>query len=74
MEGNEMNKSGAGKTCGSCGCGCHKVVPISIILIGLAFLLQAFDVLSASVVSIAWPILVIIIGGMKLASRACKCC
>ena len=62
---------GKGKTCG---CGHHKVVPIVVTLIGLAFLLQTFDVLSANTVSIAWPILLIIGGLTKLGGDSCNCC
>lgn len=53
-----------------CSCKHHKVVPILVILFGLAFLLEAFGALSMTVVNIVWPILVIIAGVAKL----CKCC
>lgn len=57
---------------GMCKCPHHKVLGIALILIGLAFLLQDFGVLAASVVAIIWPILVIIVGAVKLGG--CKCC
>jgi hypothetical protein len=57
-----------------CNCAHHKVVPFSIILIGLVFLLGAFQVLSAMAVSVIWPILVIVIGVVKLKGRKCACC
>jgi hypothetical protein len=55
-----------------CNCPHHKIMPVIIILIGLTFLLGAFNVLSPMAVSIIWPILVIIIGLKKL--KRCKCC
>lgn len=58
----------------SCPCPHHKVVPFLIVLIGLTFLLRALDVLSVSFVSVAWPILLILIGLNKLARGMCKCC
>jgi hypothetical protein len=66
---NDMNQPG-----GSMGCKCphHKVMPVAIILIGLAFLLETFNILSASSVAIIWPVLLIIIGAVKLGG--CKCC
>jgi len=47
-------------------------MPWIIILIGLDFLLGAVGVLAASFVSITWPILLIIIGCVKVAR--CGCC
>ena len=46
------------------------VGPIAIILIGVAFLLNAFTIVSSYAVSIAWPILLIIAAAGKL----CRCC
>jgi len=58
-----------------CKCPHHNVVPIMIILIGLTFLLGALNiVLTPWAVSVIWPILLIIIGGIKLGSKKCKCC
>ena len=57
-----------------CCCPCHKALSILVIVFGLVFLLGAFDVLSAKVVSITWPILVML-GGLKtLFKGGCKCC
>ena len=58
-----------GKTCK---CGHHKVFPIIVILFGLEFLLAAVGVLTWSFVAVTWPILVIIVGFMKL--MRCNCC
>jgi uncharacterized membrane protein (Fun14 family) len=57
-----------------CKCAHHKVIPVAIVLIGLMFLLQALNMVSAGVVAITWPILVIIIGLMKFTKGMCKCC
>ena len=59
---------------GTCNCPHHKVVPISIMLIGLTFLLGAFGMLGAMAVNIIWPLLLIIIGGTKLGGASCACC
>jgi hypothetical protein len=56
-----------------CGCGCHKVMPILVVLFGLDFLLGMLGVLTPSFVSISWPILVIIAGCMKLFKGSCGC-
>ncbi len=57
-----------------CSCPCHKVVGLFIALIGLTFLLGAFNVLSAKVVEVTWPILVVLIGFKIVCSGKCKCC
>ncbi|MEO5971576.1 MAG: DUF5668 domain-containing protein [Bdellovibrionia bacterium] len=62
-----------GKTCNCC-CPCHMMKGILIILFGLTFLLGTFEVLSQHVVSIIWPILVILAGGSSLMQGKCKCC
>ena len=60
---------------GHCCCVCHKVVGILVALVGLTILLGTFDVLSARIVSIVWPILVILIGLKKsFGAGKCKCC
>ncbi len=58
----------------ACSCAHHKIVPLMIILIGLAFLLQAFGVVSGMIVSFVWPALLIIAGVGKLKGRDCPCC
>jgi hypothetical protein len=55
-----------------CKCPHHKAVPWLIILIGVDFLLGAMSVLTWSFVNITWPILLIVIGIVKLAR--CNCC
>ncbi|MDO8523166.1 MAG: hypothetical protein Q7S12_02680 [bacterium] len=57
-----------------CKCPHHKMVPVLVVLFGLTFLLGALDVLSAGTVNIAWPILVVLAGLMKMMTGACKCC
>lgn len=53
---------------------CHKMVPVYLVLIGVAFLLQALGVLSASLVAVVWPILLILIGVQKMMGSRCGCC
>jgi hypothetical protein len=55
-----------------CKCPHHKAMPWLLILIGLDFLLGAIGVLPMGIVGIIWPILLIIIGIVKVAR--CNCC
>jgi hypothetical protein len=45
-----------------------------IALIGLTFLLGALDVLSARLVGILWPFLVLVAGIQIVFRNKCKCC
>ncbi len=64
-----MEKSGS-----KCGCPCHKMAGVFIVLFGLVFLLGALDVLAPKTVSIIWPIFVML-GGLKCMMKgSCKCC
>ena len=58
----------------SCKCPHHKMMPLMIVLIGLTFLLGAFNILSPMVVAVIWPILLILIGLQKMFKGMCKCC
>ena len=61
-----VNREMAGKGM-VCKCGRHhKVIPILVILMGLAFLSRRVNVLTWGFVGVTWPILVIIGGVMKL--------
>jgi len=64
-----MNPNEAPKVCK---CPHHKVMPIAVILLALAFLAADFNWLSWGAVNIIWPILLIIAVAPKLA--CCKCC
>ena len=68
METNDVKMTGK-----TCGCGCHKIMPILIVLFGLDFLLGAVGVLTWGFVGISWPILVIIAGCLKLTKKSCGC-
>jgi uncharacterized membrane protein len=57
-----------------CNCPHHKIVPVVIILIGLTFLLGTLGILTMWAVSVIWPVLLMVVGGVKLGSRKCKCC
>jgi len=54
-----------------CKCPHHKVMPVILVLIGLDFLLGAIGVLTMSFVSITWPILLIILGCVKMVRFGC---
>jgi len=71
---NMQNMGGMNGGKNVCKCHHHKVVPVSIILIGIVFLLGTIGVLTMWAVNVIWPILLIVIGGTKLGSRMCKCC
>ena len=67
MEGENMQGKGM-----VCKCPHHKAMPIILVLIGLDFLLGALGVLTMMFVSISWPILLIILGCVKM--MHCGCC
>ena len=55
-----------------CKCKHHKLVPLCIALIGLVLLLGQLNILTAGAVGIIWPVLLIVIGVVKMVK--CKCC
>jgi hypothetical protein len=57
---------------GICKCSHHKVVPVSIALIGLTFLLGQLGIFTDAAVAMIWPILLIVIGIFKM--KKCNCC
>ena len=59
-----------------CKCHHHKVMPLLIVLFGLAFLLGQWGALSWDSVNVIWPVLVIVAGLMKFTEKSgmCKCC
>lgn len=69
-ENNDKVCEGGGHCGGCCKCMHHSVAPIAVMLIGVAFLLQAFGVLQSNIVSMAWPVLLIVAASTKM----CKCC
>lgn len=60
------NEQGAPKMCK---CNHRLMFAWLVVLFGLAFLLESLNVLSAGVVNIIWPVLVMIAGFGKM----CKC-
>ncbi|HSY09442.1 MAG TPA: hypothetical protein VK840_00860 [Candidatus Dormibacteraeota bacterium] len=57
-----------------CGCPCHKMTGVFIILLGVAALLRALEVLDHKTFWVAISIIVIL-GGLKtICASACKCC
>jgi hypothetical protein len=55
-------------------CLCEKMGGVFIVLIGVAILLGALDVLSEKTAMIGISIMVILIGLKKTCSGMCKCC
>lgn len=61
-------------SCG-CGCVCHKVNGVFLILIGAAFLLGKFEIITQNVVNTTWPICLILMGLKSSVGRGvCRCC
>jgi len=71
MEATEEKKSCETKKC--C-CLCHKMPAVFIILIGVAVLLRALEVLGHQPFWITIAILVILAGLQQLCCGRCKCC
>jgi hypothetical protein len=61
---------------GRCKCPHHSMKAVWTILLGGLFLLGAFGVVSARIVEVGWPIIVVLAGLTKLTSGMgmCKCC
>ena len=57
-----------------CGCGCHSVIGVFVVLFGVIFLLGNLDILSQRCVGAAWPTIIILAGITKLFKSRCKCC
>lgn len=70
MDGKDMGMD-SGKTCN---CPHHKVIPVLVILLGVAFLAANLNLITWSVVGWIWPVLVVIAGGTMLFRGSCKCC
>ncbi len=56
-----------------CGCGCHHYTPIVVILFALLFLVRAMGYVPEPMVAVVWPILVGVIGIIKLSEHQCDC-
>ncbi len=59
---------------GMCGCMCHKMLPLFMVVFGLVFLLGNLEVLTPIAVTWTWPVLVILAGLTKMMGSRCKCC
>ena len=70
METSEEKKCCETKKCGCC---CHKMPGLFVIVIGVLILLRALDVLDSKPFWITISVLVILIG-LKTMCRGCKCC
>lgn len=57
-----------------CSCPHHKMIPFLMLLLGVLFLLLAFNLVTWRLASIVWPMLVIVGAVTKLAKGRCKCC
>jgi hypothetical protein len=52
----------------------HKMVPLFIALIGLNFILVNMGIYDEMMSAYIWPVLLTLIGLMKLMGGGCKCC
>lgn len=57
-----------------CKCPHHKFVPGLIVLLGFLFLAGTLDWVGDTAVSVGWPIILIVVGFMKMMEGKCKCC
>lgn len=73
---NNMNQSGDKMVMGGkvCYCPHHSVVSWCLIVMGVAVLLSAFNILTFMGLYVAVGILLIIIGIVKIGGRKCGCC
>jgi uncharacterized protein YqgC (DUF456 family) len=71
METSEEKKSCETK---KCGCFCHKMPGVFVVLVGVAVLLRALDVLQHTPFWITVAVLVILAGLQNIISGCCKCC
>ena len=62
------------KSEGKCGCPCHKMFGVFIVLAGVIGLLAVFAVISHKVAAIIGSILLIMAGLQTMMRGKCKCC
>lgn len=65
---------GDNMSCNACACMHHKMVPLLIALIGINFILVNMGIYDEMMSSYIWPVLLTLIGVMKLTGGSCKCC
>jgi len=71
METSEEKKCCETKKCGCC---CHKMGGVFIVLLGIILLLVNLDVIGDKAGFVAFSILVILFGLKKICAGGCKCC
>ncbi len=59
---------------GKCGCPCHKMPGVFLVLLGVAILLTGLEWVSLKAGMIASAVLVMLLGLQKIFAGACKCC
>lgn len=74
-----MDQMTNGSTCGcngakNCVCKHHKVVPMAILVAGIAFVLQGLGVLEGISFTLVFGALLVVVGWMKMMKGKCKCC
>lgn len=70
----EPTETKTGSEVKKCGCFCHKMPGLFILLVGVAILLRAVDVLGHTPFWIAVAVIVILAGLQTMLASACKCC
>ena len=57
-----------------CACFCHKMPGVFVVLIGVAILLRALNVLGSTAFWVTVGVLVILAGLQSMSRGVCKCC
>ena len=57
----------------TCKCVHHKFVPMLVVIFGVLFFLHAIGSLSSQTLNYMWPVIVILVGVMKMSDNMCKC-
>ena len=66
-----MNQNMSGKVCA---CPHHKMMPLAMIVAGLAVVGYAVNILTSMAVFLVLGIVLVVKGFMKLNTHKCKCC
>jgi len=73
METTEEKKVSVAET-KKCACFCHKMPGVFVVLVGVAILLRALNVLGHTAFWVIASILIILAGMQTMGRSACKCC
>jgi hypothetical protein len=74
-----MDGTNHGESCKECNvkaCKCqhHKLVPLSLMVVGFVLLLESLGIFNINVGNVIIGLFIVVIGGSMLGSRTCGCC